>query len=96
MPFAATLVEVSATAITIDTVTGDETYVLDLEETGSTVLTAAGVNITTSNTPVVGTISDTAIADDAVMEVTLTLAGTTPTLDDLTVVIVFKKAHVAA
>ena len=92
MPFSATLVEVSASARSIDTTDGDETYTVDLEEAGTTVLSSA-ISITASNTPVVGTISDALIADNAKMEVVLTLGGTTPALDDLTVLLTFKIAH---
>ncbi len=92
MPFSATLVEVSATARDIDTGDADETYTVDLEEGGTSVLSSA-ISIVADNTPVVGTVSDTAIADNAKMEVVLTLGGTTPTLDDLTVLIIFKVAH---
>ena len=92
MPFAATLVEVSATARDID-VAGTNAYTIDLEEATVTVLTSP-IAIVADNTPVVGSISDTAIADNAVMEVVLTLSGdTTPTLDDLTVLLTFKVAH---
>ncbi|RLF26646.1 MAG: hypothetical protein DRN05_06740 [Thermoplasmata archaeon] len=92
MPFAATLVEVSACARDIDTADGDETYTIDVEEAGTSVLSSA-VSITADNTPVVGTVSDDAIADDAKVEVVLTLGGTTPAIDDLTVLLTFKVAH---
>lgn len=92
MPFAATLVEVSVAARDIDTADADETYTVDLEEAGTTVLSSA-ISITADNTPVVGTVSDSAIADNAKMEVVLTIGGTTPTIDDLTVLLTFKVAH---
>lgn len=92
MPFAATLVEVSVAARDIDTADADETYTVDLEEAGTTVLSSA-ISIAADNTPVVGTISDSAIADNAKMEVVLTIGGTTPTIDDLTVLLTFKVAH---
>jgi len=92
MPFAATLVEVSVCARDIDTVDTDETYTVDLEEAGTSVLSSA-ISITADNTPVVGTISDSAIADNAKMEAVLTIGGTTPTIDDLTILLTFKVAH---
>jgi len=92
MPFAATLVEVSVCARAIDTSSGDETYTVDLEEAGASVLSNA-ISISASNTPVVGTISDTSIADNAKMEVVLTLGGTTPAIDDLTVLLTYKASH---
>jgi len=93
MPFAATLVEVSVCARDIDTSSGNETYTIDLEEAGTSVLSSA-ISLTADNTPVVGTISDSAIADNAKMEVVLTLGGTTPTIDDITVLITYKVAHI--
>jgi hypothetical protein len=91
MPFSATLVEVSATIRAITT-GGAETYTVDLEEAGTTVLSAP-ISITASNTPVVGTVSDATIADNAKMEVVLTLGGASPTVDNLTVLCTFKVAH---
>ena len=89
MPFAATLTEVSASARDLD-VAGTNAYVIDLEEAGTTVLSTT-VALTADNTPVVGVISDSAIADNAKMEIVLTLSGdTSPTLDDLTVLLTFK------
>ena len=96
MPFAATLVEVSATALDINTTIGNESYILDLEEAGVSVLNNGTVAIGADNTPAVGTIFDATIADNAKMEILLTLAGPVPTLDDLTISLVFKVAHAAA
>jgi len=92
MPFAATLVEVSVGARDIDTGDGNETYTVDLEESGTSVLDSA-ISITADATPVVGTISDDSIADNAKLEVVLTLGGTSPAIDDLTVLLTFKVAH---
>ena len=94
MPFGATLVEVSAAARDIDTADGNETYTIDLEDDGTTVLTSA-ISIVADNTVVVGSIASASIADNSKMEVVLTIAGTSPTLDDLTVLCTFKAAHVA-
>ena len=82
-----TLEEVSACARRVDT-GGSETYEIDVEEAGTTVLSSA-LSITTANTPVVATISDADIADDAKIEVTITLGGSAPTLGDLTILLVF-------
>lgn len=92
MPFAATLMEVSVCARDIDTDDGNETYTVDLEEAGTSVLSSA-ISISADNTPVVGTISDSSIANNAKMEVVLTVGGTTPTIDDLTVLLTFKVSH---
>lgn len=94
MPFAATLVEVSACARDIDLADENETYTIDVEEAGTTVLDGA-IAITADNTPVVGTIADSAIADNAKMEIVLTLDGTSPAIDDITILLTFKKNHVA-
>lgn len=92
MPFAATLVEVSACARDLD-VAGTNAYVIDLEEAGTTVLSTT-VALTADNTPVVGVISDSALADNAKMEIVMTLSGdTSPTIDDLTVLLTFKVGH---
>ena len=82
-----TLEEVSACARRVDTGSG-ETYEIDVEEAGTTVLTSA-LAITAANTPVVATIDDADIADDAKIEVTITLGGSAPTLGDLTILLVF-------
>jgi hypothetical protein len=92
MPFGATLVEVSAVARSADKTDGDETYTVDLKEAGTTVLSSPiSIDPNTPNTPVVGTISDSSIADNAKMEVVLTLSGTTPSITGVDVVIVFKQ-----
>ena len=92
MPFAATLVEVSAAARDIDTTNGNETYTVDLEEGGTSVLDSA-ISITADNTVAVGTITDADIADNAKMEVVLTLGGDSPAIDDLTILLTFKVNH---
>lgn len=92
MPFAATLTEVSCHARDIDTTNTDETYTIDIEEAGTSVLSSA-ISILADDTCYVGTISDSAIADNAKIEVVLTLGGTTPTIDDITVLLTFKVAH---
>ena len=92
MPFAATLVEISATIRDIDTGDANETYTLDVEEAGTTVLSAA-ISIVADNTPVVGVVSDADIADNAKIEIVQTLGGTSPAADDTTLLLTFKVAH---
>jgi len=92
MPFAATLVEVSAGARDIDTTDANETYTIDIEDDGTTTLSAA-IAIVADATPVVGTVSAGTIADNSVIEAVLTIGGTTPTIDDITVLLTFKVAH---
>ena len=90
MPFAATLLEVSVAVRDIDTSDGNETYTVDVEEAGTSVLDAA-VAITADNTPVVGSIADPALADNAKIEILATLGGTSPAIDDLTVLLYMRK-----
>ncbi len=92
MPFAATLIEVSICARDIDTGDANETYTIDIEEAGTTVLSSA-IAIVADNTAVVGTVSDSAIADNAKIEIVLTLGGTSPQIDDLSVILTFAVAH---
>ena len=92
MPFGATLTEVSAVARDIDTADGNETYTVDIEDDGTSVLSSA-ISLTADNTVVVGTVSSGTIADDSKMELVLTLGGTTPSLTDLTVLLTFKVSH---
>lgn len=91
MPFKATVIEVSVCARDIDTTDGDETYQVDIKEGGTTILNST-MNITADNTVVVGTLDDTSLADDAKITVDLTLGGTSPALDDLTILITLKRA----
>ena len=91
MPMKATATEVSVCARDIDTVDTDETYTVDIEEAGTSILSSA-ISITADNTCVVGTISDSALADNAKIEVVLTLGGTTPTIDDLTILMMMEQA----
>jgi len=92
MPFAATLVEVSASARDLDTTSGNEVYSVDVLEASVSVLSAV-INLTTDAAPVVGTISDSSIADNAFVSVDLSMGGTSPALDDLTVLLTFKRNH---
>lgn len=94
MPFAATLVEVSASARDIDTTDGTEAYSIDVLEGTLSVLSAV-INLVADNTVVVGAISDSDISDNAAITVDLDVGGTTPTIDDITVLLTFKVAHCA-
>jgi hypothetical protein len=89
MPFAATAVEVSASARASGGTA--PTLTIDVLEAGTTILTSP-VSVTAgSNT--VATPSDTAIADNAAITVNAVVGGTTPTWDDISVMITFKVAH---
>jgi len=91
MPFGATLTEVSASARDLDTAQ-NETYTIDLEDDGTSALSSA-IALTADNTPVVGTISSASVADNSKMEVVLALGGSTPAIDDITVLITYKVGH---
>lgn len=94
MPFAATLVEVSCHARDIDRADANETYTIDIEEAGTSVLSSA-ISILADDVCYVGTISDASIADNAKIEVVLTCGGTSPAIDDITVLLTFKVLHCA-
>jgi len=94
MPFAATLVEASACARDIDRADGSEVYSINILEASASVLSSV-INLTVDNTPVVGVISDATIADNAVITVDLAMGGTTPAIDDITVLLTFKTNHIA-
>jgi len=86
MPFAAELVEVSATARASGG-TGP-TLSIDVKEAGTSVL-ASPMSIT-AGTVTVGKITDPSIADDAKITVDATIGGTSPTWDDVTVLLTFQ------
>ena len=88
MPFKATLVEVSATARASGGTS--PTLSIDVKEAGTTVLSSA-MSIT-AGTVTVGTISDSSIADNAKITVDATIGGTSPTWDDITVLLTFERA----
>ena len=94
MPFAATWFEVSACARVIDTADGTEVYTVDVLEAGVSVLSSV-INLVASDTPVVGVISDSSVADNAKVTVDLSMGGTSAALDDLTVFLTFKVSHIS-
>jgi hypothetical protein len=65
------------------------TLTVDVKEAGTTVLSAP-VSVT-AGTVSEGTITDKKIADEAVVTIDLTIGGTSPTWDDITVVLVLKR-----
>ena len=87
MPFAATAVEVSAYARASGGT--DPTLTIDVKEAGTTILTTP-ISVT-AGANAVATPSDTSIADNAAITVDATIGGTSPTWDDVTVVITLKK-----
>jgi len=86
MPFAAKVVEVSATARASGGT--NPTLSIDVKEAGTSVLSSA-MSIT-AGTVTIGTITDSSIADDAKITVDATVGGTSPTWDDVTVFLTFQ------
>ncbi|MDA8137988.1 MAG: hypothetical protein M0036_04970 [Desulfobacteraceae bacterium] len=90
MPFAARVISVTASAETIDLTSGDETYTVDVLEAGTSILSSA-ISIAAQATVYQGTVSDAALADEAVVTGVLTAAGTTPSISTVTVLLVLKR-----
>lgn len=68
--------------------TGSPTYTWTLQEAAGTAATCAP---TTAATEVEGTISDAVIADEASMTLDYAATGSSPTQDDATVILIFKR-----
>ena len=83
LPFGAKLIGVSANARASGGTS--PTLTVDLEDDGTSVLSSA-ISIT-AGTVSEGTIANATIADESVMEVVLTIGGTSPTWDDITVLL---------
>lgn len=83
LPFGAKLIGVSANARASGGTS--PTLTVDLEDDGTSVLSSA-ISIT-AGTVSEGTIANASIADESVMEVVLTIGGTSPTWDDITVLL---------
>lgn len=64
------------------------TYTFTLQEGAGTLATCSPV---TAGTVVEGTISDAAVADEANITLDYASTGTSPTLDDVTVLLIFKR-----
>jgi len=90
LPFPATVVSVSASCETADYTSTDEVYEIDVLEAGTTILSSA-IDLAAADTVYDGTVSDAALADEAVVTVTLDAAGTTPSITDVTVLLVLKR-----
>lgn len=87
IPFPVAVVNVYATARASGGTT--PTLTVDVKEAGVSILSSA-ISIT-AGTVSEGTISDSLIADEAVVTIDLTIGGTTPTWDDIDVVLVLKR-----
>lgn len=83
LPYKAKLVGVTATARASGGTT--PTLTVDVLEAGTTVLSAP-ISIT-AGTVAAGTVSDATLADEALITVDLTIGGTNPTWDDISVLL---------
>lgn len=83
LPFGARLIGVSANARASGGTS--PTLTVDVEDDGTSVLSSA-IAIT-AGTPAEGTVANPAIADESVIEVILTIGGTSPTWNDITVLL---------
>ncbi len=92
LPFKAEVLGVSAHAKVLDTVDGNETYTVDVQEGGTTILSSA-ISLAAQDTVYEGTLSDTSLADESTITVVLTLGGTTPSLTDLTVLLTLRRTN---
>lgn len=90
LPFPAAVVAVQASCETADYASTDETYKIDVLEAGTTILSAP-INMVAADTVYSGTVSDKKLADEAVLTITLDVAGTTPSVTDVTVLLVLKR-----
>lgn len=92
IPFSAEVLGVSAHAKVLDTVDGDESYKVDIKEAGTSILSTPLV-LAAQDTIYEAVVSDTSIADEATMTVVVTIAGTTPSLTDLTVILTLRRTN---
>lgn len=90
VPYGFTVVGVTASCETADYASTDEAYKIDVKE-GATSILSAPINMLAADTVYAGTLADTAIADEAVVTVILDVAGTTPSVEDVTVLLVLKR-----
>jgi hypothetical protein len=81
LPFPATVIGVSATARASGGTS--PTLTVDIEDDGTSILSSA-ISVT-AGTVSEGTIATASVADESQMEVVLTIGGTSPTWDDITV-----------
>ena len=90
LPFACKVLEVSAVARAKGgTIT---TGTVDVQEAGTTILSSVmDIDAVAAGVVVVGSVSDTSLADNAKITVDVALAGTSPTLDDVTVTLTLQR-----
>jgi hypothetical protein len=90
LPYPATVVGVTASCETADYASTDEVYTIDVKE-GATTILSAPIDLVAADTVYTGTLADTAIADEAVLTVILDVSGTTPSVEDVTVLLILKR-----
>lgn len=87
LPYPAAVVHVSATARASGGTA--PTLTVDVKEAGTTILSAP-ISIT-AGTVSDGTLSDSKLADESLITIDLTIGGTSPTWNDITVLLVLKR-----
>jgi len=87
MPFAARLIGISGTCRASGGTT--PTLTIDLEDDGTSALASAFS--VTAGTVAEGSIANAAVVDESVMEIVLTIGGSSPTWDDCTVLITYQR-----
>lgn len=90
LPFPARVISASASCETADYASTDEAYTIDIQEAGTTILSSE-IDLAAADTVYDGTVSDTTLADEAVVTVLLDVSGTTPSVSDVTVLLVLKR-----
>lgn len=89
LPFKAEVLGVSATARASGGTS--PTLTVDVKEGGTTILSSA-ISVT-AGTVSEGTVSDTSLADESTITVDLTIGGTSPTWDDITVLLTLRRTN---
>lgn len=89
LPFKADVLGVSATARASGGTS--PTLTVDVKEGGTSILSSA-ISIT-AGTVSEGTVSDTSLADESAITVDLTIGGTSPTWNDITVLLTLRRTN---
>lgn len=89
LPFKAEVLSVSATARASGGTS--PTLTVDVKEGAASILSSA-ISIT-AGTISEGTLSDTSLADESTITIDLTIGGTSPTWNDITVILVIRRTN---
>ena len=87
MPWPAELVDVKCAGRAFSS-SGSPTFTWTIKAAGSSIATCAP---TTASTEVTGTVTTSAIADEALITIDYTSTGSTPTADDMDLILIFKR-----